>query len=66
MAVSESRKKANRKWDASNRDRYWCCYVRFPTGERERIAARAEALGLPLAEYIRNLVYADLDRAQDA
>ena len=60
MPISESRKKANRKWDEANRDRYWACYLRFPAADREVIFARASALGLTVSDYIRNLVYADL------
>ena len=60
MAVSESRKKANRKWSEANRDRYWACYLRFPAADRQVIFERASALGLTVSEYIRNLVYADL------
>ena len=61
MPISESRKKANRKWIEANRDRYWACYLRFPAADRQVIFERASALGLTVSEYIRNLVYADLD-----
>ena len=60
MAMTESRKKANRKWDEANRDRYWACYLRFPAADKEVIFERASALGLTVSEYIRSLVYADL------
>ncbi len=60
MPLSASRKKANRKWDEANRDRYWACYLRFPAGDREVIFARASACGLTVSEYIRGLVYTDL------
>ena len=61
MPVSESRKKANRKWIEANRGRYWACYLRFPEADREVIFERASALGLTVSDYIRNLVYTDLD-----
>lgn len=60
MAISEARKKANRKWDEANHDRYWPCFLRFPASEKPAIHARAAELGLPVSEYIRRLVYADL------
>ena len=60
MPLSESRKKANRKWTEANRDRYWACYLRFPAADRQVIFERASALDLTVSDYIRNLVYADL------
>ena len=60
MAISVARKKANRKWDEQNRDRYWQCPLRFPAGDKQVIVARAASLGIPVSEYIRSLVYDDL------
>ena len=60
MPITESRKKANRKWDAANRGRYWQCPVRFPSSAKTAILARAADLGVPVSEYIRNLVYSDI------
>ncbi len=62
MAISVARKKANRKWDEANRDRYWQCPLRFPVADKQLVVARAAELGVPVAEYIRKLAYADLDR----
>ncbi len=62
MPIAESRKKANRKWDEQNRDRYWHCYLRFPAADRQVISERADSLGLTMSDYIRSLVYADLGR----
>ncbi len=62
MPTTEARKKANRKWDAENRDRYWPCYLRFPASDKQVIVARADSLGLTVSDYIRGLVYADLER----
>ena len=59
MPLSESRKKANRKWTEANRDRYWACYLRFPAADRQVIFERASALDLTVSDYIRNLVYAE-------
>ena len=63
MPISVSRKKANQKWDAANRDRYWQCTARFPASDRDAVTARAAELGLPVSEYIRGLVYADIGAA---
>ena len=60
MPVSNARKKANRKWDESNRDRYWQCPLRFPAADKQVIIARAAALGLPVSKYIMGLVYEDV------
>ena len=60
MPVTQARKKANRKWNEANRDRYWACYLRFPAADRQVVIERASAQGLSVAEYIRNLVYSDL------
>lgn len=60
MPMSNARKKASRKWDEKNRDRYWPCCLRFPAADKQVIVARAASLGIPVSEYIRSLVYADL------
>ena len=62
MPITEARKKANRKWDAQNRDRYWACLLRFPAADRPVIVARAESQGMTVSDYIRGLVYADLSQ----
>ena len=64
MPVSNARKKANRKWDDSNRDRYWQCLLRFPAADKQVVVARAARLGVPVSEYIRGLVYADLGKEE--
>ena len=64
MPLSQSRKKANRRWDDANRDRYWVCYLRFPAADKEVIFDRASELGIPVSEYLRNLVYTDLSTRQ--
>ncbi len=61
MPITESRKKANRKWDIANRGRYWQCPVRFPSSEKTVILDRASDLGVPVSEYIRDLVYSDIE-----
>ncbi len=64
MPVSNARKKANRKWDDSNRDRYWQCLLRFPAADKQVVVARAAQLGVPVSEYIRGLVYSDLGKEE--
>ena len=61
MPISEARKKANRKWDEANRDRYWQFTIRFPASEKETIVARANQLGLSVSDYIRGRVYVDTE-----
>ena len=60
MSLTESRKKANRKWNEAHRDRYWACFVRLPAADRQVIVERASAQGLTVSEYVRGLIYADL------
>ena len=64
MPVSNARKKANRKWDETNRDRYWQCLLRFPAADKQVVVARAAQLGVPVSEYIRGLVYSDLGKEE--
>lgn len=61
MPPSDAQKKAARKWDEANRDRYWRCTIVFPTEEREAISTRAASLGLSVSEYIRGLIRADME-----
>lgn len=61
MAISNARKKANRKWDEANRDRYWKCTVRFPAEDKKYLAAAAAREGIPVAEFIRQHVYAAIE-----
>ena len=60
MSLTESRKKANRKWNEAHRYRYWACFVRLPAADRQVIIERASAQGLTVSEYVRGLIYADL------
>ncbi len=64
MPVSNARKKANRKWDDMNRDRYWQCLLRFPAADKQVVVARAAEIGVPVSEYIRNLIYSDLGKTE--
>ena len=64
MPVSNARKKANRKWDDLNRDRYWQCPLRFPAADKQVVVARAAELGISVSEYIRNLIYSDLGKTE--
>ena len=64
MPVSNARKKANRKWDELNRDRYWVCTLRFPAADKQVVIARAAEIGIPVSEYIRNLIYSDLGKTE--
>ena len=61
MAISEARKKANRKWDEANRSRYWQCTVRFPADDKKYLVACAAKEGLPVSEFIRQRVYAAIE-----
>lgn len=49
MAISESRKKANQKWDAANLDRVSLAMAK---GKRDEIKAAAAAAGESMNQYI--------------
>lgn len=49
MAVSESRKKANQKWDAANLDRI---SIAMPKGTKDAVKAAAVAAGESVNQYI--------------
>ena len=53
MAVSESRKKANLKWDAANLDRL---SIATAKGKKEEIKAAAAAAGESMNQYIVNAI----------
>ena len=61
MAISNARKKANRKWDEANRDRFWKCTVRFPAEDNKYLVAAAAKEGIPVAEFDRQHVYAAIE-----
>ena len=49
MAVSESRKKANQKWDAANLDRV---SIAMPKGMKDTVKAAATVAGESMNQYI--------------
>lgn len=61
MAVSEAKKKSNRRWDAENVKRISLC-VRLDFADI--IAGRAAALNKPVNRYIVDLIREDLARSQ--
>ena len=61
MAISESRKKANQKWDAANLDRVSLAMAK---GKREEIKAAAAAAGESMNQYIIKSV--DMRMSQNA
>ncbi len=62
MPLSEARKRANRKWDEANREKYWRCTVMIPVVEKERIVAQAAKSGKGVSEYIRGLIEEDIEK----
>ena len=53
MAVSESRKRANAKWDSANLDRM---SLALPKGSRERIKAFAESQGESVNSFVKKAI----------
>ena len=58
---SEAKKAANKKWDGANLDRI---SVALPAGTKEKIKARAEAMGESVNGYLNRLVLADLENSR--
>ncbi len=59
--LSEKKRASNKRWDDANVDRM---SMVLPKGYREKLKARADALGLPVNRYLRNLIEADLATAE--
>lgn len=55
--LSEKKRASNKRWDDANVDRM---SMVLPKGYREKLKARADALGLPVNRYLRSLIDADL------
>ncbi len=60
--LTEARKRANRKWDEAHRGDYWRCTIVFPIEEKDQVMQQAEAAGVSLSEYIRQLIAQDRPR----
>lgn len=59
MSVSKAQQKAVAKYMKNNYDEI---KIRVPKGDREKIAQTAKENNLSLNQYIKNLIYKDLDR----
>lgn len=63
MAMSEARKRANAKWDAANKDRYYRPSVLLPAAIKPDIEARVRATKAGgVSDYIRSLVERDIQQ----
>lgn len=58
-AISEAKRRANRKWDEAHRGNYWRCTIVFPAEEKQSVIDQAAAAGLSISEYIRGLIAQD-------
>jgi len=57
MAISEARKRANKKWnDANMKEKYDRVQLVIPKGERERIKAFAKSHGKSLNSFVYELI----------
>jgi uncharacterized protein (DUF1778 family) len=57
MALSEARKKANRKWNENNLDRL---YVTVKAGEKAKIQSAADLAGVSVNKFIVDAVKAKM------
>lgn len=62
MPISEAKKRANRKWDEENRERFWRATVVFPAEEKAEVMAAAERRGMSFSDYARRLIRDDMER----
>lgn len=60
MPVSESRKKANAKWDSANLDRM---SLALPKGKKELIKKRADALGMSVNSFINSAIDEKIEKS---
>ena len=62
MALSESKKKSNKKWNDENLNKiYDHVHLVLPKGEKEKIKAHAEKNGESLNGYINRLIEQDMN-----
>ena len=63
MAISEAKKKANKKWNDNNmKERYDRIQIVVPKGEKDAIQAAAQRTGESVNGFINRLISAELDR----
>lgn len=62
MAVSRAQQKAVSKYESVNYDKV---LLRLPKGERDKIKAHAESLGMSLNAYINELIGRDMKHEDD-
>ena len=57
MAMSEAKKKANKKWNDTNlKERYDSLHIVAPKGEKEVIKAAASAAGMSVNAFVLSCV----------
>lgn len=62
MAVSKAQQNAVSKYESVNYDKV---LLRLPKGERDKIKAHAESLGMSLNSYINKLIDFDMQQHQE-
>mgnify|MGYP000860841887 CR=1 FL=1 len=62
MAVGKAQQKAVSKYESVNYDKV---LLRLPKGERDKIKAHAESLGMSLNSYINKLIDFDMQQHQE-
>ncbi len=66
MAMTEARKRANKKWnDAHMKEFYERVTMIVPRGQKKTIEMRAKEIGTGLSGYLNMLVKADLGVSDD-
>ena len=66
MALSEAKKRSNKKWnDANKKNKYDTVTMLIPKGRRQTIKAHAKAHGETISVYLSRLCRADMGLTED-
>ena len=65
MALSDARKRANKKWNEANADRYERINLLVPKGSKEEIATAAEKVGESISQYMLTATRTRMDSEKE-
>ena len=65
MALSEARKRANKKWNDANADRYERINLLVPRGTKERIVTEAKNVGENISQYMLKATLKRMEKQEE-
>ena len=65
MAMSEARRRANKKWNDANADRYERINLIVPRGTKERIVTEAKRVGENISQYMLKATLTRMDKQEE-